>query len=808
MSDRLELPDGPVASRGVGAPELLRQGLKVFASPKGQPRARRGTDLVLLVLSLLGAAAVVAAYPPGRFERSLERLFATVPDWLDPVWGFLSDSLWLWAAVLILASVLRRRFALVAVALVSCVLAALLALVAARIALGSWPDVSDAVLGTSNGPRFPHVRSSAVVAAVLTISPHLVRPLRTLSRWVVVLGTLGVAVGGGGTASGTLGSFLIAVVAAAALRLAVGTSVGRPGLDEVRAALAELGVHAGALEEAERQVAGVFHVRGVDDDGRRLLVKLYGRDAADTQLLARLWRRTWYRSDRGAMARGRLASAEHEAFVTLLAGKGGVATEEVVTAAETLDDDALLVLRGDPEPLASLAPARLDDELLAEAWRALGRLGDLRIAHQQIDPETVALISGDVGFVELGSATVAPDASGLATDRAQLLATTASLAGSERALSSAVAALGPDGLQAILPYLQAPAFTRTLRRSLGTAGLDVDELREQAAAAIGVEPPELVKLRRVSWRSAIQIALLGLASYAVVSAATDVDWSEFSSTLSDASWAWIVAAFLAAQLPRVTQAVSTLGSVPVPLPFGPVYAMQLATGYMNVALPSGLARMAVNIRFFQRQGLSAPVAVTSGAIDSFASTVVQAALLGVLLLFSESSLALDLPLPSGGERSLLWLLLALVVVSVLVVLLVRRVRDTILVNVRRWWPEVRAALAGLRASNKLTLLILGSIATEVLFAIALGLFARSLGYDLTLAELLVINLSVSLLGSLVPVPGNIGVAEFGLTLGLVSAGMTDEAALAAVLLYRMATFYLPPLWGFCAMLWLQRRRYL
>ncbi len=64
--------------------------------------------------------------------------------------------------------------------------------------------------------------------------------------------------------------------------------------------------------------------------------------------------------------------------------------------------------------------------------------------------------------------------------------------------------------------------------------------------------------------------------------------------------------------------------MPAPLPFGPVYTMQLAMGYMNVALPSNLARMAVNIRFFQRQGLSAPVAVASGAIDSFVGTVVQA----------------------------------------------------------------------------------------------------------------------------------------------------------------------------------------
>jgi uncharacterized protein (TIRG00374 family) len=96
----------------------------------------------------------------------------------------------------------------------------------------------------------------------------------------------------------------------------------------------------------------------------------------------------------------------------------------------------------------------------------------------------------------------------------------------------------------------------------------------------------------------------------------------------------------------------------------------------------------------------------------------------------------------------------------------------------------------------------------VLFAIALGLFARSFGYQISIAELLVANIGVSLLGSLVPVPGNIGVAEFGLTIGLVAAGMTDEAALAAVLLYRISTFYLPPLWGFGAMLWLQRNRYL
>jgi uncharacterized membrane protein YbhN (UPF0104 family) len=236
--------------------------------------------------------------------------------------------------------------------------------------------------------------------------------------------------------------------------------------------------------------------------------------------------------------------------------------------------------------------------------------------------------------------------------------------------------------------------------------------------------------------------------------------------------------------------------------------MQLATGYMNVALPSSLARMAVNVRFFQRQGLSAPTAVASGVIDSLAGTFVQAVLLGALLLFSESSLALQFPAPSGGLLVLLWVLVAALVGSAVALVVVRRVREAIAGRVRRWWPDVRASLVALRASHKLALLLLGSLAAELLFATALGLFARGFGYPIDLAELLVINISVSLLASFIPVPGGIGVAEFGLTLGLTSAGVTAEAAIAAVLLYRVATYYAPPLWGFPAMLWLQRNRYL
>lgn len=809
MSENLEPTGGTTFDRGVDAAfDVVRVGLRPFAAPSEQPRVRRATDVVVLVPALLGLALATALYPPSSFELSLVRLLDALPGWLAPVWAFCADLLWLWAILLVAACLIGRRWFVVGQSAISLVIGIFVGGISARIALGSWPTIIDALLGTASAPEFPDVRVAVSVAVVGTVSPHVVRPLRKVGLWVAALGVLGAAVVDPSTPGGVAAGVLIGLIAAAAANLLLGTSAGRPGLADVATGLAQLGVDATDLVADDRQVAGVLRAFARDREGRQLVVKVYGRDAADNQLISRLWRRLWYRRAGPAVGTSRLHAAEHEAFVTLLARDGGVSTLDVVTAAATASDDAILVLRGDAIPLARLAPDAISATLLDGAWSTLARLDALRIAHQQIDPEAVVLVGDRIGFVELGGAAVAPDLHQLETDRAQLLVTTAALAGPEPALEAAVRALGAAGVASLLPYLQSAALGGPLRKAVKAAGLDVDELRDRAAGAVGVEPPELARLRRVSAWSAVQVALFALAAYAIVSAVEGVDWEEVRTSVADASWGWIVAAFVAAQLPRVTQALATLGSVPAPLPFGPVYGMQLATGYMNVALPSNLARMAVNIRFFQRQGLSAPTAVAAGAIDSFAGTVVQAILLALLLLFSESSLALELPFPSGGSETLLWIVVGAAAVSLLLLVVVSRIRHAITDGVRRWWPDVRATLGSLRVSHKLALLVLGSLATEVLFAVALGFFTQSFGYGLPLAELLVINISVSLLGSLVPVPGNIGVAEFGLTVGLTSAGMSPEAAVAAVLLYRIATFYLPPVWGFVALRWLQRNRYL
>jgi hypothetical protein len=63
------------------------------------------------------------------------------------------------------------------------------------------------------------------------------------------------------------------------------------------------------------------------------------------------------------------------------------------------------------------------------------------------------------------------------------------LAGQDDAVAHAVAALGPEGLAAVLPYLQPSVLTPRHRRQIDEADLDLDDLRAAAATAVGESPP-------------------------------------------------------------------------------------------------------------------------------------------------------------------------------------------------------------------------------------------------------------------------------------------------------------------------------
>ena len=94
-----------------------------------------------------------------------------------------------------------------------------------------------------------------------------------------------------------------------------------------------------------------------------------------------------------------------------------------------------------------------------------------------------------------------------------------------------------------------------------------------------------------------------------------------------------------------------MGAISRPLPLGPLTALQFAICFVNLAIPSTAARVAVNIRFFQRFGVDPTTAVSAGAIDSVSGFVVQIVLFVSLTLFSDVDFDLSVDTATSADWS-------------------------------------------------------------------------------------------------------------------------------------------------------------
>ena len=102
-----------------------------------------------------------------------------------------------------------------------------------------------------------------------------------------------------------------------------------------------------------------------------------------------------------------------------------------------------------------------------------------------------------------------------------------------------------------------------------------------------------------------------------------------------------------------------------------------------------------------------------------------------------------------------------------------------------------------------------ALASQLLLGVLLFVALRAIspgGGDATLFEVLRAFAAVRVATSFVPLPGSIGVLDVGLVTALSAAGAERPAAVAAVLVYRAATFFLPMLTGLAAALWWRRDR--
>lgn len=791
-----------------GAPTRRRQVLpsriRVFSSEANAPRTRRPADV-------LGAATAFAALivlvglarrGPGPVDQAATDLLQAIgPGLLEPVWELGLTLLAAWAVGLVgLAVISKGRLRVARDGLASAAIAAALVAIGAERVGTSIVDLPWA--GTGDGTAFPALGPSLATATILAISPHLGRPLRRVDQIIIAYGALGAVAQGQARASGALAAVVIGVFSARLVLASFGSARGLPTRAEVVSALAELGVDVAEVLPAQSQPTGVYLVGAVDDEGP-LQVSVCGRDERDAAFMAQTWRRLWYRAEDPTPTSSRLHRVEHEGFITLLAAANGLPAPTVVTAGQTRAGDALLVVR--PIGTRFGEATALRTETAAALWPMLDALHDVGIVHGSLDGTHLGWTDdGAPCFTSLAGASTEATDFRVQADKAQLLHFLASRTTPSTAVQLALDHLGRDGLVELLPYLQTAVLPVAERRRDDAA----DTIAAVAGAVIeatDAPPTKLVAMRRVTWRSVISAGLLMVAGYAIVAGLSQLDMDEVVASLQGANW-WLMAVMLVvSQTPRPLQAISTQGASPQPLPFGPLAALQLAISYINLAIPSTAARVAVNIRFFQKLGVDRTTAVTIGGLDSIGGFAAQLLILLTIGLTDSSSITTDaLGIDIDLDHAFVWVLVAVVVLVGVVLVVAKRLRHWIVDQLK----TITKVLRVLRSPVKVVQLLGGNLLSQLLFAAALALSCQAVGAELSLIDALMINTLVSLFAGLMPVPGGMGVTEAGLTAGLTAAGVPSEAAFAAVICYRMATFYLPPIWGAFALKWLERRDFL
>ncbi len=320
----------------------------------------------------------------------------------------------------------------------------------------------------------------------------------------------------------------------------------------------------------------------------------------------------------------------------------------------------------------------------------------------------------------------------------------------------------------------------------------------------------MIEPRRISWVSLLLVVGTLIGGWALIGVLINVGKSW--STITGARWGWVAVTFVLAQAAYPAIATTTVGSVTSTLPYGRTLALEVSDTF--VALAGGsMAVLATRVRFFQQEGLSPTLAVSSGVLVSTASWIVKGALFLIALPLAIGQMHFESPSNSGGgNERLVWLIVIVVVVvgvALGILFAVPRWRRLAAQKLRPKASEVWSHLKVLAARPRnLVEIFGGSVLAQIFVALALGAALHAFGDHLGLATLLVVLTLASMLGGISPVPGGMGVVEAGMILGLTAAGIGENDAVAATFVQRLFTAYLPPIWGWFTLVWMRRKEYL
>lgn len=781
-------------------------------------RIRKPVDLLRCILSCvyivaLAGAGIAAAKTTAAIQDDIVSATRRIPDSLLTVAGPLAFiALFILPAALAVQLLARRQFRRLAESVATGILAAAATTVVNEL-LSREPAsrLYDAIIMSHPGPNASHVpaldAALAGLVAYATMVGLIGRPAWRNALWVAVGVYSVVKVGVLHTPMLTL---LITVLAGRAVGLAVryvaGSASQRPGALAIASALSGAGLRVTAMRrirlEEGTQTSGSRHYAAAAATGDSDLdVVVYDRDQQaagvfyrayrSVRLLAQVSRTAPLSVDRQVERRALLsyASEDADAPTPRLRAFVRVGPEAAVLAYEHHDGTTL----------AKRNPGCSDGEL-RQIWDAVGRLHARKVTHRGLTADRILLTDdGRVMLLDPGEGDVAASDLQIRLDVAQLLAELALYVGPDRASSSALERASPDELVAVVPLLQPVALSRSTRHALRRRRDVLPALRKRLLAAVPGAEVSPVRLARIRLRTLVTMVATVIAAYLL---AGELERESLTSVLHKADWRWSIVALALSAATYAAAALSLSGFVADRLDFFRTTLAQLAGSFVTLVTPAAVGGAALNIRYLQRRKIPAAVAAASVGVAQVVAFALHLALLVVLAAIAGSSAEENIQPPQWA-----WYVLAGLVVVALAVAAIPAARRVLRARVSPMIGQVLPRLLEVaQHPRKLALGIGGALLLSATYILCLAACVAAFGRTVPIASIGVVYLTGSAIGSILPTPGGLGGVEAALTAGLTAAGVPGAAAVSAVLLFRLLTFWLPVPFGWTALHYLERQQ--
>jgi glycosyltransferase 2 family protein len=793
-----------VNARGLQADRLdapLQRSRDTATGGAVRPRVvRRPDDLLrlgagLLILAVTGWAA--SRGRPGRLEIDVFRLVNDLPAALDRPLEVVMQAGAL-AAVPVSAglALLARRWRLGRDLALAGPLAWYLARVVKALVYRPRPGelLSDVLPHGlhATGLGFPSGHVAVAAALATAAGPHLPARVRRVTWVVVALVAVARMYVGAHLPLDVVGGAALGWAVGASTLLLVGVPGDRPGPDTVRRALAAVGIHPTALEPLPGDARASAPYLAVEGGGssRRLFVKAVGRSHRDADALYRLWRFLTLRQAGDELPYPSVKQqVEHEAYLSLLAARAGVRTPALVASTPTVESTVFLVQEHvDGQAVDKVPPAQLQDATLADLWHQVAVLHaagiahrDLRLANVIVDPQ------GRPWLVDLGFAEAGAPAGQIDADIAQLLTSLAAAVGPNRAVRSALTALEPAQLARCLPLLQSAALPSATRSSLRRRPDLLAELRTSVATATGTTVAALPPLTRIRWRTLVLVLLLGVAVHGLL---PQLDQAGRALVLlPTASPGWVLTAVAWSALSYGFAGLALSAASPRGLPLARTAAVQLAGSFANRLTPAGLGGLSVNARYLRRAGLDPTETTSALALNTAAGLLVHVvALVAAAGWVARTGLG-NVRLPN---RWPVLVVVALVLAAAGCVVFLPRIRHQLLPALHHFAGQL---IDITRAPTRAAGLLVSNAGVTLCYVMSLDATVHAYHGHVALIRVVAVYLAAMAVATASPTPGGLGAVETALTAGLTTVHLSFAPALAAVLTFRLATYWLPILPG-------------